>query len=216
MDSGGVSAWIAVPLPCIAVAFPWIAVAFPWIAVGCHDSGRFPWIAVAFPWIAVALPWIAVALPCIAVALPCIAVAFCAPQHARKAACQAGFRAPGKITKSFLKSLFKSVFKSAASWGASPPAGSLPPARHPPLTATTTRVGNNQQKTVARRAEPSSLDLRCQALLVALPDHPQVPDTRRPGFAEECRRQSLSLRDHPHEREILDWIEAVADTEGWT
>ncbi len=43
-----------------------------------------------------------------------------------------------------------------------------------------------------------------------------VPDTRRPGFAEECRRQSLSLRDDPHEQEILDWIEAVADTEGWT
>ncbi len=43
-----------------------------------------------------------------------------------------------------------------------------------------------------------------------------VPDTRRPGFAEECRRQSLLLRDDPHEREILDWIEAVADTEGRT
>ena len=43
-----------------------------------------------------------------------------------------------------------------------------------------------------------------------------VPDTRRPGFAEECRRQSLSLRDDPHEREILDWIETVSDTEGWT
>ena len=43
-----------------------------------------------------------------------------------------------------------------------------------------------------------------------------VPDTRRPGFAEECRRQSLLLRDDPHKREILDWIEAVADTEGWT
>ena len=43
-----------------------------------------------------------------------------------------------------------------------------------------------------------------------------VPDTRRPGFAEECRRQSLLLRDDPHEQEILDWIEAVADTEGWT
>ena len=43
-----------------------------------------------------------------------------------------------------------------------------------------------------------------------------VPDTRRPGFAEECRRQSRSLRDDPHEREILDWIEAAAATEGWT
>ena len=43
-----------------------------------------------------------------------------------------------------------------------------------------------------------------------------VPDTRRPGFAEECHRQSRLLRDDPHEREILNWIEAVADTEGWT
>jgi hypothetical protein len=42
-----------------------------------------------------------------------------------------------------------------------------------------------------------------------------VPDTRRPGFAEECRRQSLSLRDDPHEQETLDWLEAVGDTEGW-
>ncbi|MDV7397681.1 hypothetical protein RZS08_40145, partial [Arthrospira platensis SPKY1] len=34
---------------------------------------------------------------CMAVAFPCMAAAFCAPQHARKAVCQAGFRAPGKI-----------------------------------------------------------------------------------------------------------------------
>jgi hypothetical protein len=43
-----------------------------------------------------------------------------------------------------------------------------------------------------------------------------VPDTRRPDFAEECRRQSLSLRDDPHEQETLDWIAAITDTEGWT
>jgi Protein of unknown function (DUF3018) len=42
-----------------------------------------------------------------------------------------------------------------------------------------------------------------------------VPDTRRPGFAEECRRQSLLLRDDPSEREMLDWLEAVADRESW-
>lgn len=42
-----------------------------------------------------------------------------------------------------------------------------------------------------------------------------VPDTRRPGFAEECRRQSALVRDDPQEREIADWIEAAADTEGW-
>ncbi|MGZ8216822.1 antitoxin MazE family protein [Methylomagnum sp.] len=42
-----------------------------------------------------------------------------------------------------------------------------------------------------------------------------LPDTRREGFAEECRRQSLSLRDDPQEAETLDWLANVADTEGW-
>ena len=42
-----------------------------------------------------------------------------------------------------------------------------------------------------------------------------VPDTRRPGFAEECRRQSRMLRDDPQEREVLEFIEAAMDTEGW-
>lgn len=42
-----------------------------------------------------------------------------------------------------------------------------------------------------------------------------VPDTRRPGFAEECRRQSLSLRDDPAERDIAVWVENAADLEGW-
>jgi hypothetical protein len=42
-----------------------------------------------------------------------------------------------------------------------------------------------------------------------------VPDTRREGFAEECRRQSLLLRDDSQEREALDWLEAAADREGW-
>jgi len=42
-----------------------------------------------------------------------------------------------------------------------------------------------------------------------------VPDRRQPGFAEECRRQSLLLRDDPHERETLDWLESVADAKGW-
>jgi len=42
-----------------------------------------------------------------------------------------------------------------------------------------------------------------------------VPDTRREGFAEECRRQSLLLARDPQEAEILDWIEDVSDTEGW-
>jgi hypothetical protein len=42
-----------------------------------------------------------------------------------------------------------------------------------------------------------------------------VPDTRRAGFAEECRRQSLALHDDSQERETLDWLAAAADAAGW-
>ena len=42
-----------------------------------------------------------------------------------------------------------------------------------------------------------------------------VPDTRREGFAEECRRQSRSLLNDVHERETLDWLAAVADKDAW-
>ncbi len=42
-----------------------------------------------------------------------------------------------------------------------------------------------------------------------------VPDTRREGFAAECRRQSLMLRDDPQERETVDRLAATAETEGW-
>lgn len=42
-----------------------------------------------------------------------------------------------------------------------------------------------------------------------------VPDTRRAGFAEECRRQSLVLRGDRQEKAILDWLTDVADTNDW-
>ena len=42
-----------------------------------------------------------------------------------------------------------------------------------------------------------------------------VPDTRREGFAAECRRQSRLLHDDPQEQEMLDWLRTAADTEGW-
>ena len=42
-----------------------------------------------------------------------------------------------------------------------------------------------------------------------------VPDTRRPGFAEECRRQSQLVQNDVHEQETIDWLEAAADREGW-
>lgn len=42
-----------------------------------------------------------------------------------------------------------------------------------------------------------------------------VPDTRRPDFSEEARRQSLVTRNDPQEQEVLDWIEQAMDYSGW-
>ena len=42
-----------------------------------------------------------------------------------------------------------------------------------------------------------------------------VPDTRRAGFAEECRRQSLLLRGDAHERVALDQLAALSDRREW-
>lgn len=42
-----------------------------------------------------------------------------------------------------------------------------------------------------------------------------VPDTRRSGFAAECRRQCLNIRKHPSEQKTLQWLRKAADTEGW-
>ena len=40
-----------------------------------------------------------------------------------------------------------------------------------------------------------------------------VPDSRRPGFAGECRRQSRLLQSDPAERRALEFIEKVGDLE---
>ena len=42
-----------------------------------------------------------------------------------------------------------------------------------------------------------------------------VPDTKRPEFVLECRRQSRLLLNDAQEREILNFIGAASDTEGW-
>lgn len=42
-----------------------------------------------------------------------------------------------------------------------------------------------------------------------------VPDTRRLGFAEECKRQSVLLRGDSLETDALEWLASAADTEGW-
>jgi hypothetical protein len=70
-------------------------------------------------------------------------------------------------------------------------------------------------------AERSSTSVRVQKHRQALraaglrPIQIWVPDTRRRGFAAECRRQSLLLRDDLHERDALKWLRQVADTEDW-
>ena len=45
-----------------------------------------------------------------------------------------------------------------------------------------------------------------------------VPDTRRPGFAEECRRQSLiAAASDLGDRDLANFLEgALSETEGWT
>ena len=42
-----------------------------------------------------------------------------------------------------------------------------------------------------------------------------VPDTRRPGFAAECRRQSLLIAAGADVKDVQDWLMQVADTDGW-
>ena len=43
-----------------------------------------------------------------------------------------------------------------------------------------------------------------------------VPDTRSPGFAAKCRRQSLLVAQaDEHEADTLRWLEHLAVTDGW-
>jgi Protein of unknown function (DUF3018) len=42
-----------------------------------------------------------------------------------------------------------------------------------------------------------------------------VPDTRRAGFAEECRRQSRALLHDVNETDTLAWLEQIADRSDW-
>lgn len=64
----------------------------------------------------------------------------------------------------------------------------------------------------ARRVSAHRERMKAQGLrLVQL----WLPDTSAPGFAEECRRQSLSLWGDPQEAEIQAHIDAVSDLEDW-
>ena len=64
----------------------------------------------------------------------------------------------------------------------------------------------------AQRVHKHRLALRAAGLR---PVQIWVPDTRRADFAAQCRRQSQSLADSPDEKALQEWLEQVADTDGW-
>jgi len=70
-------------------------------------------------------------------------------------------------------------------------------------------------------ASRSNVAQRVQQLRTALraagvrPAQIRAPDTRRAGFAAECRRQCLTLRRGKSEANHLKWLASVADTQGW-
>jgi len=65
---------------------------------------------------------------------------------------------------------------------------------------------------IAKRVQKHRTNLRKNGLR---PLQIWVPDTRRPGFAKECRRQSKLLQADPQEKEILQWIDQAAARDGW-
>lgn len=71
------------------------------------------------------------------------------------------------------------------------------------------------QTSVVERVQKHRTNLRASGLR---PVQIWVPDTRRPDFAEECRRQTLlviqSDRTDFKLQEFMD--EAIADIDGWS
>jgi hypothetical protein len=80
------------------------------------------------------------------------------------------------------------------------------------LHVTYSRGSIMQTSSVSVRVQKHRLGLRAAGLR---PVQIWVPDTRREGFAQECRRQSLLLRNDQQETDTLNWLEAAADTVGW-
>lgn len=90
-------------------------------------------------------------------------------------------------------------------------------ARGPSLTNSllvlhVTKRGRNMPTPTSERVRKRRDSLRAAGLR---PVQIWVPDTRREGFAKECRRQSLLVANDRQEAEVMAWIEDVSDTEGW-
>jgi hypothetical protein len=65
---------------------------------------------------------------------------------------------------------------------------------------------------IAERVQKHRKNLRKQGMR---PMQIWVPDTRSAAFKKECRRQSLLLKNDPHEKDILGFVEESADRSGW-
>ncbi len=73
-------------------------------------------------------------------------------------------------------------------------------------------AGSDAKAAARDRVRRHRESLRAQGLR---PIQIWIPDTRRPGFAEEARRQCLAIRNDPQEKETLEWIEKAMDYSGW-
>jgi len=67
---------------------------------------------------------------------------------------------------------------------------------------------------ISERVQKHRIGLRAAGLR---PIQIWVPDTRLPGFANECRRQSLLVADaDKRDSTLMDFMdEALGDVEGW-
>lgn len=76
------------------------------------------------------------------------------------------------------------------------------------------RLEANMRASTSERVQKHRMALRAAGLR---PVQIWVPDTRRAGFAEECRRQSkLAAEVDRKDAELVDFMDAVlADVDGW-
>ncbi len=66
--------------------------------------------------------------------------------------------------------------------------------------------------TTAERVKKHRESLRAAGLR---PVQIWVHDTRQPGFAAECARQSRTVTRHAADAAAQQWLERAADTDGW-
>lgn len=65
---------------------------------------------------------------------------------------------------------------------------------------------------IASRVEKHRANLRHKGLK---PVQIWVPDVRSKGFAAECKRQAILVKNSENEQEINDFIADAADLRGW-